>query len=232
MVKVAPAPGALCQRIVAAVLLDDLPRDGEAEARALRLGGEELLEQAPADLGRDAGARVRDGDLHRVAHAGGWSSVSLPPRDSASIPFFTRFSTAWRSSVRSISIGGTVGIRRHLHRDALARGERPHELRDRADHVVDRVLLELRPREAREGQVLLGERVEGAHLVADRGDERGRLLHVRAAAPLHDVAQQLGVQLDGRDGVAHLVRDLERQPADRGHALGHDQLLPGRPAAG
>ncbi len=36
-------------------------------------------------------------------------SVRLPPWDTASIPFFTRFSTAWRSRVRSISIGGTVG---------------------------------------------------------------------------------------------------------------------------
>src|SRR5438046_411459 len=39
-----------------AVLLDDLPRDREPESRALGLRREELLEEAVADIGRDAGA--------------------------------------------------------------------------------------------------------------------------------------------------------------------------------
>ena len=168
-VKVAPAPGVLVQRMRPAVLLDDLPRDGEPEARALRLRGEELLEEPPAHVGRDARARCRvTDDLHAVVHAARWSRVSVPPAARASSPFLTRFRTAWRSSVRSISIGGTVGSVATFTAIPWRAGERPHELRDRPHHVVDRVLLELRPREAREGQVLLGERVEGAHLLADR----------------------------------------------------------------
>src|SRR5437588_12826857 len=50
-----------------AVLLDDLPRDREPESRALWLRREELLEEAVADIGRDAGAGVGDRDLHGVA---------------------------------------------------------------------------------------------------------------------------------------------------------------------
>src|ERR1700693_2197972 len=55
----------------AAVLLDDLPRDVEAQPCALGLRGEELLEEALAHVGRDAGAGVANGDLHLVVHAPG-----------------------------------------------------------------------------------------------------------------------------------------------------------------
>ena len=56
---------------------------------------------------------------------------------------------------------------------------------------------------------------------------------ISGSAPLaHDVAEHLGVELDGGDGVAHLVGHLEREPAHRGHALGHNQLLLGGLEAG
>ena len=51
--------------------------------------------------------------------------------------------------------------------------------------------------------------------------------HLRLAPVAHDVAEDLGVQLDRGDGVAHLVRHLEREAAHRRHALGHHQLLLG-----
>src|SRR5206468_10079894 len=54
-----------------AVLLDDLPRDVETEPRALGLGGEELLEEALADIRGDAGPRVLDGDLHVIVDPAG-----------------------------------------------------------------------------------------------------------------------------------------------------------------
>jgi hypothetical protein len=52
-VNVAPPPGAFSARMLAAVLLDDLVADREAEARALadRLGREERIEDAPDDSG-------------------------------------------------------------------------------------------------------------------------------------------------------------------------------------
>ena len=60
----------------AAVRLDDVARDGEAEARALALGREERVEDARADVLRDAAAAVVDVDddahpLGRDAHVDG-----------------------------------------------------------------------------------------------------------------------------------------------------------------
>src|SRR5438552_16654101 len=52
---------------LAAVLLHDLARDREAEAGALRLRGEELLEETRRHLVRNAAAGVGHGDLHRIA---------------------------------------------------------------------------------------------------------------------------------------------------------------------
>ena len=49
-------------------------------------------------------------------------------------------------------------------------------------HFVHRVLVELRPRKAREGQVFLGEGVEGAHLIADRAHQALGLHHLRLGA--------------------------------------------------
>ena len=93
------------------------------------------------------------------------------------------------------------------------------------EEVVDGLLLEMRLGEARKREVLLGKSVEGIDLVADRRDQSGRLVHLGFRATPHNVLQDLGVQLDGADGIAHLVGDLEREPAHRGHALGHEQLL-------
>src|SRR6266511_4894144 len=56
---------------LALVLLDDLAADGQAEAGALRLRGEELLEQAAADLRRNAGPRIAHGDLHGIVQPPG-----------------------------------------------------------------------------------------------------------------------------------------------------------------
>ena len=112
-----------------------------------------------------------------------------------------------------------------MHAEALAVGDGTHEGRQLLHEVVDRLLLEVRLGEARERQVLLGERVEGVDLVADGGDETAGLDHVGARAAAHDVAEHLGIQLDGADGITHLVRDLERESAHRGHALGYEQFL-------
>ena len=68
----------------AAVLLDDAVDDGEAEARALLLRREEGVEDAREVLGRDAGARVRDGDLDLAAAANrsGTRASACRPRAS------------------------------------------------------------------------------------------------------------------------------------------------------
>jgi hypothetical protein len=79
--------------------------------------------------------------------------------------------------------------------------------------------------EAREREVLLGQRVERVHLVADGADERRGFLHLGPGPVAHDVPEHLGVQLDGGDRVAHLVGHLQRQAADGGHPLRHQELL-------
>src|SRR5713226_2262022 len=155
-----PRPGSAAPADLAAVLLDDLARDGEAEPGPLRLGGEELLEEAPAHLRRDPGSAVGHRDLHRLVHAGGGEGEGAALRH--------RLDPVLQQVQDRLAQQGAVELHRrhrgvggHLHHDALTGGERAHELRHRGDHVVDRVLLELRPREARKGEVLLGERVEG-----------------------------------------------------------------------
>src|SRR5689334_23230822 len=52
---------------LAAVLLGDLPGDRQAQAGALRLRREELLEEPRPHVLGDPAAGVRDGDLDRVA---------------------------------------------------------------------------------------------------------------------------------------------------------------------
>ena len=100
----------------------------------------------------------------------------------------------------------------------------PARLRQLVHEVVHRLLLEVRLREAREGEVLLGERVERVDLVADGGHQAAGVVHVHARARAHDVLEHLGVQLDGADRVAHLVRHLQAEPPDGGHPLGLQQL--------
>ena len=91
--------------------------------------------------------------------------------------------------------------------------------------MIDRLVLELRARKPREGQIFLGELVERVHLVADRGDEAGGFLEIVRIAAANALLQHLRVELDRADGIPHLVRDLERQSPDRRHALGDQELL-------
>src|SRR5262249_60173855 len=76
----APA-GTLAHPDVSPVRLDDLLGDREAQAGPARTRGEEGLEDALAELLRDAGTRIGDGELHGpVAHARAERDLS-PRRD-------------------------------------------------------------------------------------------------------------------------------------------------------
>src|SRR5207244_4337819 len=66
-----PAADPLADADPPAVRLDDVARYGEAEAGAVRAGGEEGLEDAGAQLGRHAGAGVGDRDLDRAVRRRG-----------------------------------------------------------------------------------------------------------------------------------------------------------------
>ena len=72
----------------------------------------------------------------------------------------------------------------HVDRQPLAGGDRTHEGRQLLQEVVDRLLLEVRLGKAREGQVLLGQRVERVHLIADGRDQPAGLVHVASRVHL------------------------------------------------
>src|SRR5262245_21445663 len=61
------AAGALVHPDLSAMGLDDGAADREPQAHALLLGGDEGLEEMRPDLGREAGPRIGDTDLHGVA---------------------------------------------------------------------------------------------------------------------------------------------------------------------
>src|SRR6266542_1427813 len=207
----------------AVLLLDDLARDVEAESRSLRLRREELFEELLADIRRDARARVADGDLDVVIHSSGADrELAAATQRLEAVLHEVEDGLPQQRAVDGHGRHGLV--RRRLDAALLPRRHRPHELHERRHHLVDRVLVVLRPREAREGQVLLGDRVQRIDLLADGRDERRRLFHVGTAALLDEVAHQFGVELDGGDGVPHLVGDLEGELADRRHPLDHDEF--------
>src|SRR6059036_790698 len=193
---------------LAAVLLHDLARDREAEAGALRLRGEELLEETRRHLVRNAAAGVGHGDLHRIA------VEAAPDRELAAAR--QRLEPVLHEVQHRLAQEAAVDLHhRHArvdldaHPEPLARGDRPDEVGQLLDELAHRLLLEVRAREAGEGEVLLGERVQRADLLADGREQARRLLHLPCRARLHDVAQHLGIEPDGSDRVAHLVGDLE-----------------------
>src|SRR2546425_2666545 len=213
---------------LAAVLPGDLAGDREPEAGPLGLRREKLLEEPWPDVDGNAAAGVGDRDLDGIAVEAAADRQLSAARQ--------RLQAVLDEVQHRLAQEAAVDLhRRHVRVDldpqgeALAGGDRADELGELLHEMVDRLVLEVGPRKPGEGQILFGQRVERGDLIADRGDEARRLLHIFAAPLAHDVFQHLRVQLDGADRVAHFVGDLERQPADRRHALGHDQLLLGRP---
>ena len=93
------AAGALADVDAAAVRLDDLARDREAEAGAARRGGEERLEDARAQLGRHARAGVGDADLAPRRRRRAPRASTSPPRGTASAAFASRPSSTWLDQV-------------------------------------------------------------------------------------------------------------------------------------
>src|SRR6266568_749341 len=68
---------------LSAVGLDDRPRDRQADAHALALGGDERLEQLLGDFGRDAAPGVCDADRDHVLLVGAGGNDEL-----AAVGFF------------------------------------------------------------------------------------------------------------------------------------------------
>src|SRR6266850_4817318 len=169
------APRPIRPAQLAAMLLDDLARDREPEPRALRLRGEELLEEAVADLGGDARARVGHRDLDGVAERAARNRERAAARERLEAVLHEIVDGLAEQHAVDLH-GGDERIGLDRHDEPLAVGDGPHEGRQLLDEVVDRLLLEVRLREAREHQVLLGESVEGVDLITDGRQEPARLL--------------------------------------------------------
>src|SRR2546425_1130706 len=219
--------GAVRPPELAAVLLGDLAGDRETEAGALGFRGEELLEELGTDVVGDTLTRVGDRDLDPLAVEAACDRQLAAARK--------RLEAVLDEVPHGLAQQAAVDLHhRHVRVDLDAERE-PLAARDGADEVgellhevVDRLLLEVGSWKPGEGEVLLGQGVERGDLVADRGDETHRFLHILVAPRADNVLEHLRVQLDRADRVAHLVRDLERDAPDLRHALGHDQLLLGR----
>src|SRR2546430_15226973 len=135
---------------LAAVLLHDLARDREAEAGALRLRGEELLEETRRHPVRDATAGVGHRDLHRIA------VEAAPDRELAAAR--QRLEPVLHEVQHRLAQEAAVDLHhRHArvdldaHPQPLARGDRTDEVGQLLDEPAHRLLLDVRAREAGDG---------------------------------------------------------------------------------
>ena len=159
--------------------LDDVARDGEAEARALALGREERVEDARADVLGDAAAAVVDVDddahpLGRDAHLDGAAVGHRLARVAQQVE-------QRLAQLRLVEERRAAGPARRASVDGAPRqldlGPREvHDLAHRGGHVVG---LHARLRQARDAQVLLAQVLEALHLALDG---REQVLHLGAAA--------------------------------------------------
>src|SRR4030095_11599765 len=150
--------------------------------------------------------------------------VSVRPRPKASSPFFTRFSIDWRRSVRSMAMGGTVW-------SVVASTVLPCRAATGRTNSTSAATISLTESSSYCGR---GKRAKARYssVMASSALTCSRMAVTSVAASsmsappplLGESTPQLGVQLDGRDGIAHLVGHLEGQFAHRSHALGHYQL--------
>ena len=129
-------------------------------------------------------------------------AAAKPPPAIASRALRIRLISACRSCASSAAMSGSPGAMSTVtsmpRLGQLAARHVDHRRDDRADVLA----IQLRPRQAREAQVGLGDLGQAVDLADDRRHQPPRLL-----AAIGDlVAQQLGVQPDRRQRVAHLVR--------------------------
>ena len=198
-------------------------REPEPRPRAGGLGGEERVEDALEQVGRDARPRVLHLDPDHVARA------ERPHRQALLV--------ALRALHRLLGVGDQVQehllelVRvRHRFGDLLVvvphHVDSPHpelvapELQRVVQHLIDRGRGPLRLVLAREGQEVLHDAGGAPRLGVDH---LGRRALVRPEALLGE--QQLGERRDPGERVVQLVRHAGDELPDRGHLLRLDELL-------
>src|SRR5437763_1519083 len=210
------------ERDGAAVALDDLPHDGEADAGSRRLRRHEEPEDALAHLRGHAGARV--GELHTHA-PGAVAGCRGADRDPAARPH--RLDRVDDQLLDRLTEVGGVG---------------PYERQVRRDIEVDGHTAGLEPRREGPQQRLdqrrqvrrLDVRLERPREIEDAADVRLELVHLYQhvlQVLVHRLGRrdlleaELGGEPDAGERVADAVRHSRGQLADRGQVLGAGEAL-------
>jgi len=217
--------------VKAAVVDDDLLHEGQPETCTALLGREEGVEDLAHVRAGDPGPRVSDPEHHPARLApqrDGEALLPLPARRRSRRRRHHRLAgVAYEVDERLAElrfIGGHLGETRldvDLDGDPALRELAARQVDDGGDDRRQVLVFELRPRQAREPEVGLGDLGQPIDLADDRGDEPAGLAVARA----HFVAEQLGVEADRRQRVTHLVRDLGRHPPHRRQPLGSDEAM-------
>ena len=223
--NVVPRPGAELDVDPAAVLGDDLLRERQPEAGAALLGREERLEDARQVLGvrcRVRSSRDRDLDARRRRRAR-VDTVSSPP------PGHRVGGVAEQVEERLAELRLVGGDGRQLRRGrsstvhaAARRGPRAGTRRTPATMPFTSSRSRRgrgRRAKRRYSSVIAVSRSTSLPMARRQRDRLGR----RSARDL--LLEELGVEADRRQRVAHLVGDDRGHLADRREALGADELL-------
>jgi len=204
------------------VIDDDLLHQRQSEAGPAVLRREERVEDLAEVRRPDARSRIVNGDgdpARRPAHH------DLEPAHGPARQRLARVANQVDQRLPQLRlVGGDVGqpgVDLDADLDARLRQLASRHLHDRRHDRAEALAFQLGTRQAREAQVRLGDLGQPVDLADDRRDQPPRLL-----APLGDlVAQQLGVEPDRRERVAHFVGDVRRHAPDGGETLGPDQAV-------
>src|ERR1043166_1894816 len=225
------AVGADC----AAVLLDDLFGDGEAEARALLLGGEERLEDARAGLVVHAGAAVFDLDARGGRRFAGYAVVPVADGERGALGL---------DDEGGFGGAGVEGVGEEVDEDlaelvgvpvaAQAFGgettfERRALLADLVGDEFEALIEQLR--EVNFGERELAAARELRHVERELGEVLDAALDevygVDGLLVLRHDAEHGDAEADAAQGIFYLVRDRGRRAPDRRQRLLTPQVLLG-----
>ena len=202
----------------------DLLHQRQPEPRPLGLGREEGIEDLAQIPAVDPGARIGDAHHHPARPA------ILDHRDGQLLRGRPRQRLARVAHQVDERLPQLRFVRRQLRQiwrdvdrqhDPLLHQLPSGQRDDRGDQRPQILALELWARQPGEPQVGLGDLGQPIHLADDRSHHPSRLVGARREL----VAQELRVEPDRRQRVAHLVGDLRRHSPHGRQPLGADQFL-------
>jgi len=219
------------------VLLDRAQNQRQAQPGPVLLGREEGVVHPVEHLRRDTAAVVLDRDLHRVVsrRRRNRGRAAAPERTRGHLngagPLHGRVDRVAQQvqqrlpQQRGVADRLRVGFVEHeVQPDPLAQDERPDEVGELHQQVVDPLRSEGSAGEARELEVLLRDLAQAAHLALDDGDVLPRL-RVVASRPVERLEQQVDIQVDRGEGIPDLVHDLGGDLPDGGQLLAAEEIL-------